>query len=634
MAYPYDSTMPGGLLGTIAGYPQQTPKATSMGGVITQNPGFLAGVTALSMLANNNGRRSFGQLLGRGGLDALGALGNAGAFGLQRDRLAEQDALTRAQFEGARADRDLQNTIALGNYQLARQKAQREQQEADTFYHLMGMGGPSPLAAPGLLGGGQPGAAPQSAPMGGDTGGVSLSAGVLPPKNQRPAGPDGAPLDKAALTNNPGNIGNFGDHVKVFPTTLDGLKGMVQLLRSPTYAKNPTVAGIISTWSPPNENDTNALIRQTSAMLGVAPDQRLDLNDPNTMRKLTEAITINEGSRKYIPDGEFDMAVGLSPVPKDYKSRDYRTGGGMAQDGTQQMPAAPQMPSMGGMGGSIPPQLYQLAMMPGPYGKWANSMLNSLFQRQMDINKQSMDLMHLQMERDAAARDQAKMDPGYAYRQGLAASAVKWRESLEDDINTRRDAIQNADRVESLYGDGLKTGIGQEIIDTANRFLHSLGYQGDLWGAANKPETAEAFRQNTMQNVFTTLLQQKGVQTEGDADRARQLYAMYGNTPEGNKLIIQYSRNIAKRGIERDRFLIRYLDEHNGDRSGAEDAWDAHMRTLPSVVPEPSGKAPASTSQSSASQPSGGRTISYDKAGARSGPKVYKYDPQGGRLTE
>lgn len=88
--YPYDNNgqTPGGLLGMWGMQP--APKNMSMADVVSGNPGFLAGVTALSMLANNNGRRNFGQLLGRGGLDALDALGNAGMYGLQRDRMARR----------------------------------------------------------------------------------------------------------------------------------------------------------------------------------------------------------------------------------------------------------------------------------------------------------------------------------------------------------------------------------------------------------------------------------------------------------------------------------------------------------------------------------------------------------------
>ena len=265
--YPYDNNgqTPGGLLGMWGGQP--APKNMSMADVVSGNPGFLAGVTALSMLANNNGRRSFGQLLGRGGLDALGALGNAGMYGLQRDRVATQDALARAQWEASREDRGLANAISLGQLQLAQQKAQREAADRDLWKGLMGF--------PGLAGGNRQGVDMDPLKMPRIPDAPAMSAGTLPPKSQRPAGPDGAPLDKAAMTNNPGNVGNFGDQVRVYPTILDGLKGMRANLLSPAYAKNPTVAGIISRWSPSNENDTSALIKDTAAMMGVAPHHPL-----------------------------------------------------------------------------------------------------------------------------------------------------------------------------------------------------------------------------------------------------------------------------------------------------------------------------------------------------------------------
>lgn len=142
MAYPYDDVpgqqeaMPGGLLGTMLG-PQQTsaaPRSMSLGRVAADNAGFLAGLTALSMLANNNGRRSFGQLLGRGGLDALGALGNAGMFGYQQDRQKTQDAFARAQWDAAQQDRAFNRQLALTNLALTRSmalgKMQRDQENA------------------------------------------------------------------------------------------------------------------------------------------------------------------------------------------------------------------------------------------------------------------------------------------------------------------------------------------------------------------------------------------------------------------------------------------------------------------------------------------------------------------------
>lgn len=162
MAYPYDDTpgqqeaMPGGLLGTMLG-PQQTaaiPHSMSLGRVAADNAGFLAGLTALSMLANNNGRRSFGQLLGRGGLDALGALGTAGMLGYQQDRQRTQDAFARAQWDAAQQDRAFNRQLALTNLDLTRSMAlgrmQRDQEnaarQADFNAALAGAGGDAPVA--------------------------------------------------------------------------------------------------------------------------------------------------------------------------------------------------------------------------------------------------------------------------------------------------------------------------------------------------------------------------------------------------------------------------------------------------------------------------------------------------------
>lgn len=134
MVYPYDNGQaPGGLLGMWGGG-QPAPKNMPIADVVSGNPGFLAGLTALSMLANNNGRRSFGQLLGRGGLDALGALGTAGILGYQQDRQRTQDAFARAQWDAAQQDRAFNRQLALTNLALTRSMAlgrmQRDQENA------------------------------------------------------------------------------------------------------------------------------------------------------------------------------------------------------------------------------------------------------------------------------------------------------------------------------------------------------------------------------------------------------------------------------------------------------------------------------------------------------------------------
>lgn len=195
MAYPYDDTpgqqeaMPGGLLGTMLG-PQQTaaiPHSMSLGRVAADNAGFLAGLTALSMLANNNGRRSFGQLLGRGGLDALGALGTAGMLGYQQDRQRTQDAFARAQWDAAQQDRAFNRQLALTNLALTRSMAlgrmQRDQEnaarQADFNAALAGAGGmrPSPYGAAIIPDGSDPYSIAAQSESGGDPWAVSPDRG-------------------------------------------------------------------------------------------------------------------------------------------------------------------------------------------------------------------------------------------------------------------------------------------------------------------------------------------------------------------------------------------------------------------------------------------------------------------------
>lgn len=586
MAYPYDNGQtPGGLLGMWGGQP--APKNMSMADVVSGNPGFLAGVTALSMLANNNGRRSFGQLLGRGGLDALGALGNAGMYGLQRDRMATQDALARAQWDASREDRGLANAISLGQLQLAQQKAQRESADRDLWNGLMGL--------PGLGSNRQGGDMdPMRMPRIPDA--PAMSAGALPPKSQRPAGPDGAPLDKAAMTNNPGNVGNFGDQVRVYPNILEGLKGMRANLLSPAYAQNPTVAAIISRWSPSNENDTPALIKNTAAMMGVAPNQPLNLNDPQTMKNLMRAITVNEGSYKYVPADEFDMAVGLKPVPAGYRSVDYR-GNQQAQNGT---------PYSGGSGG-VSPNPMAAAAFPGDLGAAAGRVVG--LQQQQEKNN---------LDREKFDFERAKASPGYLFNQKLAEKSADYYDSLNDDVAAKDEMITNVETLKSLLVN-LKSGPLQDKIDLANQFLHKIGFSGNLPGA-NDVRDADALQYLINKNVFNVLQQQKGSQTEGDADRAKKTFASLENSPEGANWIAQYMFNIATIGKEKDMFLMDQMRKNGGDRYAAMRAWDKYKKTLPSVVPP----APERAARTNASAP----------AAAPSGGRHYRYDPATGNLVE
>lgn len=57
-----------------------------------------------------------------------------------------------------------------------------------------------------------------------------------------------------------------------------------------------TLAGVISKWSPPNENDTKALINNAAKFLGIDPNQKIDLQNPAVRQAISTAIIKQEGN--------------------------------------------------------------------------------------------------------------------------------------------------------------------------------------------------------------------------------------------------------------------------------------------------------------------------------------------------
>lgn len=59
-----------------------------------------------------------------------------------------------------------------------------------------------------------------------------------------------------------------------------------------------TLGQIVSTWAPPSENPTPALIKRASDLTGFSPDQALDVSDPAVKAKLITALIANEQGGK------------------------------------------------------------------------------------------------------------------------------------------------------------------------------------------------------------------------------------------------------------------------------------------------------------------------------------------------
>ena len=95
------------------------------------------------------------------------------------------------------------------------------------------------------------------------------------------------------FSKNAGAIGQAGGFA-VFPDEETGMRAIVQLLRSDSYS-NLTIAGAISRYAPPVENDTAAYHRRIQDLTGLSINRRMsDLNDTE-MARVASAIRTIEG---------------------------------------------------------------------------------------------------------------------------------------------------------------------------------------------------------------------------------------------------------------------------------------------------------------------------------------------------
>ena len=61
-----------------------------------------------------------------------------------------------------------------------------------------------------------------------------------------------------------------------------------------------TVAGIISAWAPPSENDTAAYIKFVCAHMNALPDSPVDMTDPGHVTTLADAIMRQENGSTQV----------------------------------------------------------------------------------------------------------------------------------------------------------------------------------------------------------------------------------------------------------------------------------------------------------------------------------------------
>jgi len=115
---------------------------------------------------------------------------------------------------------------------------------------------------------------------------------------------------------------------------------------------------------------------------------------------------------------------------------------------------------------------------------------------------------------------------------------------------------------------GFETGFGTEVKATGARVLAALGVKD----AEKYATDAQTFLANASAAVLQRQLEQKGPQTEADAQRITQTGAQLGNTKEANRFLLNVAKAQLKRDIAQRDFYAAWR-EKNKTYDGAEEAW-------------------------------------------------------------
>ena len=124
----------------------------------------------------------------------------------------------------------------------------------------------------------------------------------LPPNQAAPANvaPSSQAQAYAVPSNNVGNMRPAGASTgfQKFTSPEAGMAAIDKQLQIYGNRGVNTLGKIIGTWSPPNENDTQALVAAASKRLGIPADRPLDMSNPVVRQLVSSAIMLQEHGSK------------------------------------------------------------------------------------------------------------------------------------------------------------------------------------------------------------------------------------------------------------------------------------------------------------------------------------------------
>lgn len=155
--------------------------------------------------------------------------------------------------------------------------------------------------------------------------------------------------------------------------------------------------------------------------------------------------------------------------------------------------------------------------------------------------------------------------------------AIKFQE-ISDEGDSAQAALEAVDRMVALDP---RTGALEEFKVNTARVAKAFGLE-DISSAIADVPTAEAFRAESQKAVNAILLEAKGVQTEGDAQRALKTVANLGNDPRSNTFISNALKGTSLRQIQRKEFFESQLEEGDSFNEMSR-AWSKKINNFPNL---------------------------------------------------
>ena len=167
--------------------------------------------------------------------------------------------------------------------------------------------------------------------------------------------------------------------------------------------------------------------------------------------------------------------------------------------------------------------------------------------------------------------------PKVSYGPQEKAEKIKYGELLIDDFKNIKAqaavATKSLPAIESnlaILDKGFDTGFGTETIAAGAKVLGALGVQN----AKDFATDAQTFLSSANAAVLQRQLEQKGPQTESDAQRITATGAQLGNTKDANKFVLNVAKAQLQRDLKQREFYAAWRAK-NDTFEGAEDAWYA-----------------------------------------------------------